>query len=137
MKSPFHSRGEKKDVGRIGSAGRASETRLSKKLGGKQVAGSGNQPLSLGDIRLGPILIEAKSTQKASLSIKHETAVRICKEARGKGKTPALALSFTDEDGHAKLHGDWLAFPAHVVKEWMDREPDDKETDKAVPKVSA
>ncbi len=119
-RNPFHERGLKKDIGRIGSAGRASERRVAKEIGGKLTAASGAHPLSKGDIKKGSFLIEAKSTQNASLGLKYEYAVKIGKEARGTGKHPAIAINFTDDEGRSKLYGDWVAIPLSLFKELVD-----------------
>jgi hypothetical protein len=95
----------------IGKGGRASETRLAKKLGGRVRPASGAMEGAKGDIDLGSVLMEAKSTEGASMGLKHEWLAKIAKEARSEGKTPALALSFINPDGRPVPSGEWVCIP--------------------------
>lgn len=70
-----------------------------------------------GDIDLGTVLMEAKSTTSSSLGVKHEWLAKISREARQEGKTPALAISFVTPDGNPTVDGDWVAVPRHVWEE--------------------
>ncbi len=92
----------------IGTAGRISEKRLSKTLGGTLRPNSGAVEGAKGDIVVGKTLVEAKSTTGRSIKIEHSWLGKISKEARDAGKTPLLALSFTSEDGRPVPNGEWV-----------------------------
>lgn len=98
----------------IGKAGRASEKRLAKQLGGKVRPASGAVEGLKGDIVFDNVLMEAKSTLKNSISIKHDWLAKIATEARNDGKTPALAVSFVTPEGKPVVSGDWIMVPRHV-----------------------
>lgn len=100
---------------RIGDAGRSSEKRLSRKLGGRQTAASG-AGMEKGDIALGAFQIECKATRTDTLSIKREWLLKVAREALSAGKTPALTMTFTDDDGKSKAHGEWVAIPLKVFQ---------------------
>jgi hypothetical protein len=110
----------KKPINPIGHAGRLSEARLAKKLGGKAQPASGAMLGAKGDIDLGPVLLEAKSTISDSLSVKFDWLAKIAQEARNVGKTPALAISFIALSGKAWPDGEWVALPRHVFQELLD-----------------
>lgn len=104
-------------AGRIGNAGRASEKRLSKALGGRARPASGAMVGAKGDIALGNTLMESKSTTSASMSLKLDWLVKIGNEARAEGKSPALSVSFTNGAGNPWRDGEWVLIPLHVWKE--------------------
>lgn len=101
----------------IGKAGRASEKRLAKSLGGRARPGSGAMDGAKGDIEIGEFLLEAKSTTGKSMSISFEWLAKIGREARREGKTPALAIAFVTEDGRSVTDGEWVLVPMHLFKE--------------------
>ena len=84
---------------RIGKSGRKSEKRLTRDLEGRERPASGAMPGAKGDIDLGQVLLEAKSTTQASMGVKLDWLPKIAKEARAEGKSPALSVSFVDEQG--------------------------------------
>lgn len=104
---------------KIGKAGRKSETRLAKALGGRARPASGAMQGAKGDIAFTEFLMEAKSTTSASLGLKHEWLVKIAKEALAVGKRPVLAVSFVLPDGNAIKDGDWCCVPRYVFEEWL------------------
>lgn len=102
--------------------GRASESRLSRNLGGKNRAGSGAIEGYKGDTELevdhDRFLIESKSTVNQSISVKKAILDKICREARDEGRLPALSISFVDEFGNARDHdSDWVAVPARLLEQ--------------------
>lgn len=101
---------------KIGKAGRRSETRVARELGADLRLASGALDRK-GDMQLGDVLIEAKSTTQASLGLKFSWLAKIANEARSEGRTPCLAVSFVDEQGNAHVDGDWVLIPKHVFKE--------------------
>jgi hypothetical protein len=70
-----------------------------------------------GDIVLGDMLLESKSTTQASIGIKHSWLGKINAEARAIGKTPALTVSFVTEDGRPVRDGEWAMIPMHLFRE--------------------
>ena len=77
------------------------EKEIAKKLGGKQVGGSGASQFSKGDVRVGErILIECKTTttEKNSYSVKKKVLDKISAEAKSMGKFfSILAFNFGPE----------------------------------------
>ena len=111
---------KRKQQHKIGRSGRRSEARLTKDLGGRARPASGAMPGAKGDIDLGGVLMEAKSTTQESMGVKLAWLLKIAREARAEGKTPALALSFVNEEGSALLDGDWAIVPMYKFKEMFD-----------------
>lgn len=105
--------------GKIGKAGRQSEKAVAKKLGGSLTPASGAGQ-SKGDIQLESFMIECKSTINDSIGLKREWLLKVAREALSAGKTPALSLTFTDDTGKSKQHGDWICIPSHVFKEIVE-----------------
>lgn len=93
---------------RIGEAGRLTESRLTKKLGGRQKPNSGALAGAKGDIEAGTTLLECKSTTARSMKLEHAWLGKIAKEARDAGKTPAIAINFTHGDGRPVPNGEWV-----------------------------
>jgi|SRR6516162_1670928 hypothetical protein len=93
------------------STGIRSEKRLAARLG-KRVPGSGcGYSGRKGDIDAGDVLVEAKSTENRSISLKHAWLAKIAREALNAGKRPALTLSFVTGDGRSVPLGDWVCIP--------------------------
>lgn len=101
----------------IGKAGRASEKRLTKQLGGRGRPASGAMDGAKGDIDLGEVLLEAKSTTNASMGIRLDWLLKIAHEARSEHKTPALSVSFVNPDGRPILDGEWVMVPRSFWEE--------------------
>jgi len=91
--------------------GRASEKRIAKSTGGRLTPGSGAFDGAKADISRGDILIECKSTIRASLSLKYEWLQKITREAKGTNQMPAVTISFVTGSGEAKPDGDWVLIP--------------------------
>lgn len=103
----------------IGSAGRKSETRLTKKLGGRARPASGALESAKGDIVKGEFLIEAKSTQADSFSIQLTHLAKIKAEAMSHDKTPALTVDFTTGNGKPKRYGSWVLIEQSEFDSYM------------------
>lgn len=88
--------------------GQKSETKTAKRLGAKQVAGSGAMQGNKGDLHLDDHLVECKSTVKSSFAVKLDVLRKITKEAREASKTPALHVSFVHESGEPVKDGTWV-----------------------------
>jgi hypothetical protein len=110
----------RKPLNPIGGTGRLSEARLSKQLGGRLTPASGAMLGAKGDIDLGSVLMEAKSTISETMALKFDWLSKISQEARNVGKTPALAVSFVNQQGKPWMDGDWVMLPRHVFKEILD-----------------
>ena len=106
----------------IGTRGRKSESRTSKRLTGKLTAASGASAGSKGDITLPEFLLENKSTVKASLSIKLDWLRKIATEALGVCKEPALSIQFTDEKGRPVRNGNWVMIREDTFRELTEGE---------------
>jgi len=103
---------KKRNAHKIGRAGRASETSLTKKIGGRQTPGSGAVKGCKGDIQIGSFLLEAKSTTNDSFSLKREMLMKIAGEAIQQNKHPALTVSFVNESGKPKTgESEWVLIP--------------------------
>ena len=85
------------------------ERRVESKVGGRRQAGSGNQQWAKGDIKTDTHLIECKTTEKKSMSIKAEWLAKITEEAQMEGRMPAVQISF--ENMQAGVDKDWIMVP--------------------------
>lgn len=94
----------------IGVAGRKSEKKTARRLGLKQTPASG-AAIAKGDLRNDRVLMEAKATVHDSLAIKLEWLIKIAGEAASTGKEPALAITFTNQQGAPRKHGAWVCVP--------------------------
>jgi hypothetical protein len=101
----------------IGAAGRASEKRLNRQLGGKARPASGAMEGAKGDIDLESILLEAKSTVKDGMRVQLDWLAKISREARSEGKKPAVTLSFSHPNGQPRVDGQWVLVPLHYWNE--------------------
>jgi len=107
--------------------GNVSEVRVATDLGAKLVAGSGAIDGFKGDSYLSTVqterptidwMIESKATIHKSMSIKKSWLDKVRTEAAGHAKTPALSISFVDDNGSNRdFNSDWVAIPATVFKE--------------------
>lgn len=102
---------------KIGRSGRASEKRIAKQLDVRTQPASGAMEGAKGDIVLGNVLIEAKSTINASITIKHSWLSKVNQEALSTGKSPALLVSFVTEDGRPVRCGEWAMIPMWQFRE--------------------
>lgn len=93
------------------SHGQRSEKKTAKRIGGSANAGSGAIEGFKGDITLRDFLVENKSTEHKSVSIKLEWLDKISREARELGKDPALSIQFVDKQGNPLRGGRWVLIP--------------------------
>jgi hypothetical protein len=110
--------------GRIGDTGRSSEKHLSRRLGGRLRPASGAMAGAKGDIEIGTVLMEAKSTINDSMGLKFAWLAKIAAEARAVAKTPAIAISFIRGDGRPIDDGAWVLVPERVWRELVKEEKD-------------
>lgn len=118
MKSPLERRNE-----RIGETGRRAEKHTAKRLGASLVRGSGNGYLK-GDLFTGIIHVEAKSTQRLSISLKWDWLRKITKTGLEQHKTPAVTITFTHGDGTPRTGGTWVLIPEGAFNELVRNQTD-------------
>lgn len=103
--SPFMRRLNKRDSGHHG---RKAEESLAKRVGGTLQPGSGALDGAKGDVKVGDFLMENKSTQGASLSLKQDWALKIYQEALEQNKNPALSIQFVRGNGQSEKRDRWV-----------------------------
>jgi hypothetical protein len=99
----------------IGDAGRASEKRVTKALGGRAQPASGAMEHAKGDFtikRKQKWLAEAKSTTGDTLKLDLGWLMKINREALDVSAKPLLTISFVDSSGKLRgLREDWVCMP--------------------------
>ena len=101
------------------SHGKASEKKLAKSIGARLTPASGALDSAKGDMSKGEFLLESKSTIYDSIKVDWDFLLKIAHEAKFKGKTPVLTISFVTGDGSAKKDGTWAMVPMSVLKDLM------------------
>lgn len=113
-----------KQVKKTGGAGRKAEKALAHRLGGKQTLASGAVASDKGDVKFErkdwKFLLESKSTQNESMSVKLDWACKIYQEALESNRIPLLAIQFTNDHGTSEKRGRWIAMPEHFFQELLD-----------------
>lgn len=97
--------------------GQKSEKKTAKRLSGIARAGSGAIEGYKGDITLPKFLVENKSTEHQSLSLKLAWLEKIDRESRSEGKAPAVSIQFVDKGGNSVRQGRWVMIPEDEFKE--------------------
>jgi hypothetical protein len=82
----------------VATSSQRQEKSIAKKIGGRVVPASGAFWSRKGDARSDDLLVEAKTTDKASFSIKKAIWDKIRKEALLDGRTPVLAIQIQDRN---------------------------------------
>lgn len=100
--------------------GQKGERKAAKRLGGRNRPGSGSLDGAKGDIMLSEFLVENKTTEHKSISIKLDWLEKIAREAREEGKAPALAVQFVDRQGNSMRHARWVMIPEDEFKEMTE-----------------
>lgn len=108
---------------KIGGSGMASEKKTAGRLGGRLVPMSG-AGYEKGDIDLDLFRVEAKSTVGSAVPLKYDFVVKITKESRAVGKEPALAVTYTTENGSPREYGRWVV----VREDWFLERVDELRT---------
>ncbi len=105
-------------------AWKRQEARLAADLDGKVQSGSGNQDGKKGDVKYDLVLLEAKSTEKKSISLKMSWLEKIDEEAVAEsGRIPALGITFTGiKRGTEK---DWIIIPSWAMNMLMQNYKED------------
>jgi len=104
---------------RIGKAGRKAERRTLHKFGASPIPNSGAANAK-GDGTLPGFLMEIKSTQRDSLTLKREMLHKIAGEAAAEGVEPCLAIVFTDGSGEPRRGGGWVCITRDLFEELTD-----------------
>lgn len=100
--------------------GQRAEKKTAKRIAGRANPGSGSIDGLKGDITLRDFLVENKSTEHKSISLKHEWLEKISREAREVGKTPALAIQFVDKLGNPIANARWVLIPEDEFREFSE-----------------
>jgi hypothetical protein len=107
------------------------EKRLAKDMKGRTLRQSGAAPESRwakhkgghvseqGDIKTEDFLIEHKSTEKASISLKREWLNKVTEGARRSGRDPAVIITFTQG---MKVSEDWVLIPKSTFDRLMNNQ---------------
>ena len=104
--------------------GQRSERKTAKRLGTKPNAGSGSIEGFKGDITLADFLVENKSTEHRSISLKMDWLDKIGREAREVGKLPALSIQFVDKQGNSVVGGRWVLIPEDEFQDGFSQTPE-------------
>jgi len=100
-----------------GGTGILAEKKAAKRVSGNLKPASGALPGAKGDFELPEFLVECKSTENVSMSIKLSWLHKIMREACIVGKSPALEVMFVTANGTPRQSGDWVMIPAQLWKE--------------------
>lgn len=101
------------------------EKRIANKLNGKRQKGSGAIRHHKGDVKTPDLLLEAKRSDKDSISLKKEWLEKISKEALVSGRVPALAIEFGTADILTAAR--WIAVPENFFQELMEAYTDEND----------
>ncbi len=96
------------------------ELRVADELGGQRVPQSG-AGAAKGDVLHEVLLVEAKTTDNASLSVKRAWLAKIAAEAAAAGRVPGLAIRFSGNPDPTAVT-DWVAVPAEWLRDLLDRD---------------
>lgn len=95
--------------------GKVGEKHLQKQLGGKLTPGS-----RVGDLQFGDsLLVEKKSTEGKSISLKQDYLRKIDRLAFENNRTPALVIEF-DTLKKTICPDQWAVIPLHYLKELLE-----------------
>lgn len=100
--------------------GQRAEKKTSGRLGVRKNPGSGAVEGLKGDLTADDFLIENKSTEHRSISIKLEWLEKIHKEARQVGRAPAVTIQFVDKLGNPVPYGRWALVPEDEFSEFLE-----------------
>lgn len=105
----------------VGRGGKSFEKKSAKKKGGYLTSGSGSKAQK-GDLILGDLLLELKSTTKESIVLKKEWLHKIRKAAMEQGKTPILVVAFITMNGDVVNQEEWVCMPSSYFDTMTERE---------------
>lgn len=111
-KNPFLNRNKVK------THGLKAEKRTAKRFDTKPRAGSGSIEGYKGDFALDSFLVENKSTEHKSISLKYDWLHKITLEALAENKDAALAIQFVTLGGEPiEQDAKWVLIPERIFKE--------------------
>jgi len=102
---------------RASELGKCGEETVARRVKGRRTPGSGSVVGAEGDVRSDTLLIEVKTTEKLSFSVKYRQLAKIAHEAELKGLTPVFSVVFADGDGSPRRRGEWALVPAWWLRE--------------------
>ncbi len=112
VKNPFLERNK------VQKHGQKAEKRTAKRFGVNSRVGSGAVDGFKGDFEVRDFLVENKTTEHRSISLKYNWLRKISKEALAENKEPALAIQFVDRDGYPIAQdAAWIMIPERVFNE--------------------
>ena len=94
-----------------------TEKRIAKRLGGRRHSMSGAHFKQKGDSSTELLLIESKSTKKASISLKQAWLEKTNADALMQNKTPAVTITFENIEGRTER--DWILLPLWFVQDLL------------------
>ncbi len=106
--SPFFTKSMPNHIGKVG------EKHLQKNLGGKLTPGS-----RVGDLQFEDLLIEKKSTEKRSISVKKDYLDKIERLAFENRRIPALVIEF-ETTKRSYCPSQWAVIPLDLFKELIE-----------------
>lgn len=109
--SPFFRRLNKRDSG---FAGRKAEYLAALRMKGVQQPGSGVFDSAKGDFKLSHFLVENKTAQGDSFTLRGDFLLKIYQEALEQNRYPLLAFQFVRGSGQSSKRDRWVALPEHV-----------------------
>lgn len=119
MRNPFIDRVDK--IKKIGGAGRKAENSFASRIRGEQTLASGAKDSDKGDVKVvrevHKFLMEVKSTQNESMSLKLLWLLKIAQEALESKTEPAVAIIFTNDHGVTLKNGSWVLVREDKFKE--------------------
>ncbi len=86
-------------------------------MGGTPTPGSGALAGAKGDVRKGDFLLENKSSQSDSFSVKKDHLHKIYQEALESAKTPGLCFQFVSPTGVSQKKDRWVCIPETVFQD--------------------
>ena len=103
----------------IGAAGRRSERRVTKAVGGRATPASGALTGAKGDATVGNFRLELKSTTTATMRLEWAWLEKIGAEAAAMSQTPSVIVSFVTAEGkpRAVTNAEWVLLPRWAVDE--------------------
>lgn len=102
-----------------GFAGRKAEKSLATRIAAQLQPGSGALHGVKGDMTKADFLLENKSSQSASFSVKQEQLQKVYQEALALGRKPALAFQFVNSGGNSQKQDRWVCVPESVFEELL------------------
>jgi hypothetical protein len=100
-----------------GVAGRKAEKAAAGRLGASLRPGSGALDGAKGDYEVGDFLMENKTTQSESYTLKQATLHKIYQESLERTKKPALAVQFVNARGQSEKRDRWVMIPESVFND--------------------